>query len=78
MTLSIDSVLIQLCVPSKAQTHTGYPDTTNTTDNNILRSLNQQAGIRCKYLSGNNLPRIKMIRGKLFPDSYFTPCDYYK
>ena len=33
------------------------------------------------YLSGNNLPRIKLIRGKLFPDSFFflrqvfTPYD---
>ena len=24
----------------------------------------------CKYVSGNNLPRIKLIRGKLFPDWY--------
>ena len=49
--------------------YTGYPETTNATDNN-KRSWNQQAGKRCKYLSGNNLPRIKLIRGKLF-----TPYD---
>ena len=26
-----------------------------------------------KYLSGNNLPRINLIRGKLFPDRYLHP-----
>ena len=30
----------------------------------------------CKYLSGKNLPRIKLIRGKLCPDRYFTPYDF--
>ena len=33
----------------------------------------------CKYLFGNNLPRIKLIRGKLFPDRYYTlfpPVDF--
>ena len=34
-------------------------------------SWNQQAGIRCKYLSGNNLPRIKLIRSK------FSQTDIY-
>ena len=32
-----------------------------------------KAGIWCKYLSGNNLPRMKLIRGKLFPDRYLFP-----
>ena len=32
------------------------------------RIWNQQAGIGSKYLSGNNLPWIKLIRGKMFPD----------
>ena len=47
--------------------HTDYPETTKATDNS-KRSCNQLAGIGCKYLSGNNLPRISLIRGKLFPD----------
>ena len=38
--------------------HTGFPKTANATDNK--RSLNQQAGIGCKYLSGNNLPQVKL------------------
>ena len=29
--------------------------------------------IGSKYLSGNNLPRIKLIRGKLFSDRYLHP-----
>ena len=43
---------------------------------NIQRDWRQQTqlkstgGIRCKHLSGNNLPRIKLIRGKLFSDRY--------
>ena len=52
--------------------HTGYPETTNVTDNN-KRSWNQQAAIACKYLSGNTLPRITLIRGKLFPDRFLLP-----
>ena len=52
--------------------YTGYPKTTNATDNN-KRSWNQQDGIECKNLSGNNLPRIKLIRAKLFPDRYLLP-----
>ena len=59
--------------PTK-QKHTGYPETTDATDNN-KRSWNQQAGIGCKFLSWNNLPRIKLIRGKIIPDRYFTPYD---
>ena len=47
--------------------HTGYPETTNAIDNN-RRSWIQQVGIGCKYLSGNNLPRISLIRGKLLLD----------
>ena len=43
--------------------HTGYPEITNVTE--------QSEGV--KYLSGNNLPRINLIRGKLFPDRYNTP-----
>ena len=52
--------------------HTDYPETTNATDNN-KRSWNQQAGTGYKYLSVNNLLRIKMIRCKLFPDRYLLP-----
>ena len=52
--------------------HTGYPETTNMTDNN-KRSWNQQAAIACKYLSGNTFPRITLIHGKLFPDRYLLP-----
>ena len=52
--------------------HTGYPETTNATDNK-KRSWNQQAGIGGTCLSGNNLPRIKLIRGKLFLDRYLLP-----
>ena len=33
--------------------------------------------IGCKYLSGNNLPRIKLIRVKLFPDRYLLPMTAY-
>ena len=56
--------------------HSGYSETTKATDNN-KRSWNQKAGIGCKYLSGNNLPRIKMIRDKLFPDRYLLPMTAY-
>ena len=52
--------------------HTGYPKTTNATDNN-KHSWNKQVEIVCKYLSGNNLPRLSLIRGKLF--QVFTPYD---
>ena len=55
---------------------TDYPETTNATGNN-KRSWNQQAGIRCKYVSGNNLSRIKLIRGKLFPDTYLLHFTTY-
>ena len=56
--------------------HTGYLETTNTLDN-LKHKFNQQAGIGCKYLSGNNLPRINLIRGKLFLDRYLLSliCD---
>ena len=56
--------------------HTGYLETTCVTDNN-KGSLNQQTGIGCKYLSGNNLPWIKLIRGKLFPAMYLLPMTTY-
>ena len=39
---------------SIAHIHTGYPETTNATDNN-KRSENQQVGTGCKYLSGIKL-----------------------
>ena len=54
----------------------GYSRTTNALDNN-KHSLNQQSGIWCKYLSGNNLPRIKPIRGKLLPDRNLLPMIAY-
>ena len=53
-------------------THTGYPETTNASDNNT-RSWNQHAEIGCNYLSGYTLPRFTLIRGKLFPDRYLLP-----
>ena len=34
--------------------------------------------MRCTDLSGNNLPRIKLIRGKLFPDRYSLPMTAYQ
>ena len=37
----------------------------------------EQAGKGYKYLPGNNLPRIKIIRGKLFPDRYLLPMTAY-
>ena len=52
--------------------HTGYSETTNATDNNKC-SWTQQEGIGCKYLSGNNMPRIKLIRGKFLRDRYLLP-----
>ena len=30
-----------------------------------------------KYLSGNNLPQIRLICGKLFPDRYLLPMTAY-
>ena len=52
--------------PSNSPYNNGYPETTNATDNN-KRTWYHQVGIGCKYLSENNLTRIKLIRGKLFP-----------
>ena len=56
--------------------HTCYPESTDVTDNN-KRSWNQQAAIACKYLSGNTLARITLIRGKLFPDRYLLLMTVY-
>ena len=58
-------------------THTGYPETTNAQQ----RTQQQQAviGSYCKHLSGNNLPQISLICGKLFPDRFyilFPPVDF--
>ena len=50
--------------------HTGYPEITNATENN-KRKQSQYIG-SYKYLTGNNLPRIKLTRGKLFPDTYYA------
>ena len=47
--------------------HTGYPESTNATENN---KRNEQAGTGCKYLSGNNLPR-------MFPERYLLPLTAY-
>ena len=55
---------------------TDCPETTNASDKNKC-NRNQQARIGCKYLSGNKLPRIKLIRGKLFPDRYLLPMTAY-
>ena len=58
------------CVP--VCTQTDYLDTTNATQNN-KRCRNHFAVLGSKYLSGNNLPRINLIRAKLFPDRYLHP-----
>ena len=63
-------------VTANLSKHTGYPETTNASDNN-KSSWNQQERKGCKYLSGNHLPRIKLIRGKLFPDRYLLPMSAY-
>ena len=52
--------------------HTGYPETNNVTENN-KRYCNQKAVIGSKHLSWTNLPRINLIRGKLFQDRYLHP-----
>ena len=62
--------------PNQPTNHTDYPETTKATDNN-KRSWNQQTRIGCKYLSGNNLQRIKLIRYKLFRDRYLLPMTAY-
>ena len=54
--------------------HTGYPEKTNATDNN-KHSWNQQAGIGCKYLSANNLPRIQTDPWQVVPRQVCTPYD---
>ena len=69
-------LIFQFCVACLVVIHTAYPVTNNATDNN-KHSWNQQAGIGCKYLSGNNLPRILLIRGRLFPDRYLLPMIAY-
>ena len=40
-------------------------------------ALLKSAVIGSKHLSGNNLPRISLIRGKLFPDGYLHPIPAY-
>ena len=55
---------------------TPVTQTTNAADNN-KRSRNQQVGRGCKHPSRNNLPRIKLIRDKLFPDRYQLPMTAY-
>ena len=67
---------MMVLAPKLPLKHTGYPETTNATDNN-KRSSNVLAGTGCKYLSGNNLPRIELIRGKLFPGRYLLPMTPY-
>lgn len=39
----------------------------------MRRGWHQQAEIEFKYLSGDNLPGIKLIHGKLLPDRYLFP-----
>ena len=39
--------------------------------------LKSTGGTDCKYLSGTNLPRIKLIRRKLFPDRYLLRMTAY-
>ena len=58
---------LNLCMPSAHR----LPETTNATNNNKCYS-NQKADIGSKYLPGNILPRISLIRGKLFPEMVFT------
>ena len=40
---------------------------------NLSTRLKSITVIGSKYLSGNNLPRISLIRGKLVPRQVFTP-----
>ena len=56
-----------VAVVCPTNTHTSYPKTTNMTENSKCY-WNQEAIIGSKYLSGNNLPLISLIRGKLLPD----------
>ena len=53
-------------------THTGYPETTNATDNNKTQL---KSGVNT---SGNNLQRIKLIHGKLFPDKNLLPIPVWE
>ena len=55
-----------------AYVHTGYSETTTRQRTTNATEINKQSQ-RVKYLSWNNLPRIKLIRGKLFPDRYLHP-----
>ena len=55
-------------------THTDYPETTNATNTN-KRSWNQQAGIGCKYLSGNNHAKVQTDPWQVFHKQVFTPYD---
>ena len=56
----LDSLLIFIC-PILGRLHDLLNDLRT-----ILRHMS-------KYLSGNNLPRIILIRDKLFPDRYLYP-----
>ena len=40
-------------------------------------ALRGPAGICCEYLSRNNLPRIILIRGRLFQDRFLLPMSAY-
>ena len=52
--------------------HTGFPETTNATENN-KRHWNQEAVTGSKYLARNKLSGICLIHGQLFPDKYLLP-----
>lgn len=65
-------LLFVLFIQKTSKYHTGYLKTTNKTDNNKHRTLYQQLGIGCKYLSVDNLPWIKLTHAKLFADWYLS------
>ena len=73
--LAKDYKLIQNLPKTPKEEHTGYPETNNATDNtNAVEVDRREYGL---YMSGNNLPRIKLIRGKLLPDKYLLPMTDY-
>ena len=47
------------------------------TTTNAVEVNRWEKGVNTMYLSGNNLPWIKLICGKLFPDRYLLPMTAY-
>ena len=69
-------MIVRICL-YLAETNARRLPRDNQRDWQQQTQLKQQVGIWCKYLSGNNLPRIKLIRGKLFSDTYLLPKTAY-